>query len=799
MNVSAENNITHRSYPVIGMTCAACAVSLETYLGSLTGVSSVVVSYPNQSVYIGFDEVQIEDKRLGAAAKEIGYELILEESERGKEAAALRAAGHLITLKRKLRIAILCTVPIFLISMIFMNQIPHEGIIQFLLALPVILYSGRDFYTNAIKKIKHRQSNMDTLVALSTATAFLYSTYQVILYYLIYFDANSTPNHLGENYYAHTLTNRHPHFYFYFESATVIITLILLGKYLEERAKNNSAKAIYDLLSLQPTQATVLRNNQEITIPTAEILLGDFVIIKPGNRIPVDGKVRSGSSYINESTITGEPTPALKEKGSPVFAGTINQQGTLKILAQKIGSQTLLAQIITRVEQALGSKPEIQKLADRISGIFVPTVVIIAISSALFWFFFPFSTPPQFALTTFINVLIIACPCSLGLATPTALMVGIGKGAKHGILIKDAQALELTNKITDIVFDKTGTLTQGKPMVSEMHLFPSSQIAETQILQIIQSLESKSEHPLAQAVTEYIANINNQKDNNPSSNTAINLQSDSIAYIPLQSDSIEATPEPEIFTNLPGKGITAQINHIHYHLGSWQWITSLPNLHIDHPSHEIAERLLNQAQTTIALSTENQLLAIMGITDPIKNTAPETLHALRDLDIQIHMLTGDNLQSANAVSNQLNINHVMAEALPNQKFEYISNLQSQHRVVAMVGDGINDAQALAKADVSFAMGTGSALAMESAAITLTGGQITQIPKAIELSKQTLKTIHINLIWAFGYNILSIPLAMGVFYPLFGFALNPMVAGAAMSFSSISVVLNSLWLANKKIT
>ena len=750
------------------MTCAACAVSLESYLGHLDGVISVVVSYPNQSIFIEFNEEELQEGRLGEAAKEIGYELVTNEADSGNEAGGVRAAAHLNTLKRKLRIAILCTAPIFVLSMFLMNQFPHDGIIQFLLSLPVILFSGRDFYRNAIKKIKHLQTNMDSLVALSTATAFLYSSYQVVLYYLSQFDANPTHHNHSTRQSAQL---NHPHFYF--ESATVIITLILLGKYLEERAKNQSAKAIHDLLSLQPTQVTVLRNNAEITIPTANIILGDFVIIKPGERIPVDGKVRSGSSYIDESAITGEPLPTLKEKGSPVFAGSLNQQGTLKILAQKIGKQTLLAQIISRVEQALGSKPEIQKLADRISSIFVPTVFLIAVVSALFWYIFPFNTPPQFALTTFINVLIIACPCALGLATPTALMVGIGKGAKQGILIKDAQALELANKITDIVFDKTGTLTLGKPMVANIQTFPSTKLSETQILQIIQSIESKSEHPLAQAIIEHIAGM-------------------------LKADSADVTPELQSFTNLPGKGIAAQIDDVNYFLGAWKWITSSPNLTINQQAIELANQLINQAHTTIALRTENEILAIVGISDPVKDSADETLHALRNLGIEIHMLTGDNLQTAMAVASPLKIQHVQAETLPNQKFDYISHLQSQNRVVAMVGDGINDAQALAKSDVSFAMGTGSALAMESAAITLTGGQIMQIPTAIELSKQTLKTIHINLIWAFGYNVLAIPLAMGIFFPLFGYALNPMIAGAAMSFSSISVVLNSLWLAKKKI-
>jgi Cu2+-exporting ATPase len=471
------NSPSQGTYPVVGMTCAACAVSLESYLGSQKGVEKVVVSYPNQSVFVEYRNDLIQELDLARAAKEIGYELLIGDAQGGSEGAALRASQHLSTLKTKLAIATICTTPIFVMSMFFMNKIPHEGLIQCLLALPVILFSGRDFYINAYKKLRHKQSNMDTLVALSTATAFIYSTYQTAIQYL-----------LAEHNHAN-----HPHFYF--ESATVIITLILLGKYLEERAKQRSSAAIKDLLSMQPTHATVVRNNEEIDIPTTDILLGDFVIIKPGERIPIDGKVRSGNSHIDESAITGEPIPAAKTKGSQVFAGSINQEGTLKIIAQKVGSQTLLSQIVARVEQALGSKPQIQQLADRISSIFVPTVVILAIASALFWTLFPLNSPAAFALTTFINVLIIACPCALGLATPTALTVGIGKGAKQGILVKDAQALELASKLTDIVFDKTGTLTQGKPAVEALHTFPNDDIAETDILQILFTLEKQSEHP----------------------------------------------------------------------------------------------------------------------------------------------------------------------------------------------------------------------------------------------------------------------------------------------------------------
>lgn len=743
--------IHHNTYPVMGMTCAACAVSLESYLGSQTGVEKVVVSYPNQSVYVGFNTEKITEARLAEAAKEIGYELLLGDSAKDGTKAALRADLTLQKLKSKLLVAALCTAPIFTLSMFFMNRLPHEGLIQLVLSLPVILFAGRNFYTSAIKKLKHKQTNMDTLVAISTATAFLYSAYQVALYYL------QTPNHQHNQH--------HPHYYF--ESATVIITLILLGKYLEERAKNRSAQAINELLSLQPSHATVVRNNQEISIPSNEILLGDFVIIKPGERIPVDGKVRSGDSHIDESAITGEPLPAAKTKGSQVFAGTINQQGTLKILAQKVGSQTLLSQIVARVEQALGSKPQIQHVADRISSVFVPTVVILAVASALFWTLFPLNTPTGFAFTTFINVLIIACPCALGLATPTALTVGIGKGAKQGILVKDAQALELASKLTDIVFDKTGTLTQGKPEVQAVHTFPDGEYLEPNILEVLYTLEKQSEHPLAQAIINHLSAMN-------------------IVPTPIQQ-----------FTNLPGKGITAELRGSTYKLGSWDWINAELASHGSPEHRAIAEDLLNQAQTVIALCNESRLLAILGIADTIKKEAKPTVSALQQQGYRVHMLTGDNPQTAQKIAAQLGINSVIAQALPNTKFDFIRQLQSQNRIVAMVGDGINDAQALAQADVSFAMGTGTAVAMESAGVTLTGGQISQIPQAIVLSKQTLRTIHMNLLWAFGYNVLAIPLAMGVFLPFGGFTLNPMIAGAAMSFSSISVVLNSLWLSKRK--
>ncbi|MEK0439683.1 MAG: hypothetical protein RLZZ504_599, partial [Bacteroidota bacterium] len=428
--------------------------------------------------------------------------------------------------------------------------------------------------------------------------------------------------------------------------------------------------------------------------------------------------------------------------------------------------QTLLSQIVARVEQALGSKPQIQHLADRISSVFVPTVVILAVASALFWTFFPLNTPTGFALTTFINVLIIACPCALGLATPTALTVGIGTGAKQGILVKDAQALEKAAKITDIVFDKTGTLTQGKPTVERLHLFATPELSDTHILQRLFALEKQSEHPLAQAVVTH-----------------------------LSQQPIEPL-EIQQFQNMPGKGLVAECQQKPLMLGSWDWISNNSHLSIGRHQADIAQDLLNQAQTVVALSTQTELLALVGLSDAIKEEAISTVSSLQKEGFRVHMLTGDNPQTAHKIAAQLGINSVIAQALPNTKFDFIRQLQSQNRIVAMVGDGINDAQALAQADVSFAMGTGTAVAMESAGVTLTGGQISQIPQAIVLSKQTLKTIHMNLLWAFGYNVLAIPLAMGVFYPTQGLMLNPMIAGAAMSFSSISVVLNSLWLSKR---
>lgn len=768
-----ESNVC--TYPVMGMTCAACAVSLESYLGRLMGVETVVVSYPNQSVYVKYYEKQLSESRLIEAAKEIGYELLAGGTmANNSDRVALHAAEQLQTLKAKLTVASICTIPIFVISMFFMNQVPHEGIIQLILAIPVVFFSGRDFYLNAYKKVKHLQSNMDTLVALSTATAFIHSTYQVVCYYNASNYTNLTSQ--GEHFYNN---GTHPHFYF--ESATVIITLILLGKFLEERAKKQSAQAIKNLLELQPTEAIVVRNNQETTIAITDILLGDLVIIKPGSRIPVDGKIRSGNSYIDESAITGEPIAAFKDKGNLVFAGSINQQGTLKILAQKIGDQTLLSQIVLGVQQALGSKPQIQQLADRISAIFVPTVLGLALTSALFWLIFPFNTPNGFALNAFINVLIIACPCALGLATPTAIMVGIGKGAKLGILIKDAQSLELANKLTDIVFDKTGTLTEGKPQVNEFYTFApplhngnQTLYSAFNICQIFFEIEKQSEHPLAPAVLNYLRGQYPEITNNTSDFTLTQ------------------------FHNQPGLGIIAEFNDTQYKLGSWDWIAQSTQKDKNYASYAAATACLRNAQTTVALACGDQILAVVGISDTIKTDAIMAIAQLKQQNIAIHLLTGDNPQTAKYLADALGIKNVVAQAKPNTKLQYIQTLQSQQRKVAMVGDGINDAQALTQSDVSFAMATGTALAMESAGITLMGSKIMQIPQAIALSKQTLKTIHTNLIWAFGYNVLAIPLAMGIFFPFGGIILNPMIGAAAMSFSSISVVLNSLWLSHKKI-
>ena len=734
------------NFPVEGMTCAACAVSLETYLKNSLPLESISVNYPTQSVTINFDNSIVSLNQIQQKAEEIGYKIIaLDNPNQTIDYQQNKEIQQKRLIKRRFWIAAIFTTPIFVLSMFFMNHWTYQNLLLLLFSIPVVFYSGLPFYQSAWKKIKHKQTNMDTLVALSTGIAFGYSTVLTLL----------------------DLVNNHNHNHVYFESATVIITLILLGKYLEEIAKQNTSASIRELLQLQPQTAKVIRNGEIISMPIQEIIVGDLVQVNPGDIIPVDGKIKQGIAHINESSLTGEAIPVSKTKGDQVFASTINENGTLKIIAQEIGNKTVLASIIKSVENALGSKPPIQQTADKIAGIFTPIVLIIALLSAAFWWF---CGDPTLAYTSLINVLIIACPCALGLATPTALIVGIGEGAKKGILFKDAEALENLHRTTDIVFDKTGTLTVGTPtVVAHWQNLNQSELD----FRVLFLAESQSNHPISKAITQFLT--------------------------PIISDTSSILTQN--FQEISGKGIQIQNDQNIYYIGSQNWMIEL-NIPFNLEEKTFAETQINLGNTLVffasnsldfSSSESSQIISIFSIADEIKCDAKTAVNTIHSAGIITHLVTGDTVQSANNVANQLNISNIKAQTLPNEKLFYIEELQKNNKFVTMVGDGINDAPSLAKANVGIAMGTGTQVAMETAQITLRNSQLTQLVQAILLSRKTFSTINQNLFWAFFYNILAIPIAAGLLIPINGFILNPMVAGAAMSFSSLTVLGNSLFL------
>jgi len=735
--------IKRQTFRVTGMTCASCAISLETYLKPITGVKFVSVNYPNQSVSIEFDLNVVSIELLKAKAKEISYELIDGNENEAKEAFDDLEAIRLNTLRTKLIGSALFSIPVFIISMFFMGKIPYENWILLGLSVPALFWAGNQFFINAWKKIKHGATNMDTLVSLSTGVAFAYSVFNTV--------------------YPDFMMSRGIHPHVYYESAVVIITFILLGKYLEERAKGKTSSAIKKMMGLKPKEVTCIRNGEEVTLPMHEIILGDLIILKPGDKVPVDGKVKKGESYIDESMLTGEPIPVPKTKGDAVTAGTINQKGALRIIAQKIGKDTLLSQIISAVEEAQASKPDIQRLVDKIAGIFVPIVIGIAVLTFVIWILIGPNPSFTYGLQALITVLIIACPCALGLATPTALMVGIGKGAELGILIKDAQTLETAYRTEILILDKTGTITEGKPSVTEVIWLEE----DSNYSSIIYAIESLSEHPLAQAVLNHFKTLKTET-------------------FPISS-----------FESITGMGIKAQLNQCNYHIGNQRLLVE-NNIILNHDNNALAERMKEDGNTVVYFTENENVVALIGIKDEVKLDAKQAIAKIQAKGIEVYMLTGDNKQTARVIAKQVGISHFQAEVLPSDKGNFIKKLQDEGRVVAMAGDGINDSHALAQADVGIAMGSGTDIAMESAGITLIHSNLDQISKAIELSKATMKTIKQNLFWAFFYNIIALPIAAGVLYPAFKFLLNPMIAGAAMSFSSISVLTNSLRLKRKKI-
>ncbi len=729
-----------KSFPVLQMTCASCAVSVESILKSQAGVVNANVNYANAKVSVEFIPSLVKVESLRKTVQSIGYDLLIDESTSGDETIEHIQKKNFKKLKKKTYWALILSVPVVVIGMFFMDM-RFANEIMWALSTPVLFWLGSGFYINAWKQAKHRSANMDTLVALSTGVAYIFSVFNTMF-----------PEFWHE---------KGLHAHVYFEAASVIIGFILLGKLLEEKAKGNTSSAIKKLMGLQPKTVTIMHDSgHQMEIPIEQVEIGNTIVVKPGEQIAVDGTVINGNSYVDESMLSGEPVPVLKSENEKVFAGTINQKGSFQFKADKVGSETMLAHIIKMVQDAQGSKAPVQKLVDKIAGIFVPVVIGIAIASFILWNIFGGENAFTQGLLALVTVLVIACPCALGLATPTAIMVGVGKGASKGILIKDAESLELAKNVNAIILDKTGTITEGKPVV--MNDFWTDD--NTALKQILFSLEKQSEHPLAEAVVSHLKNQNTV----------------SIAQ----------------FESITGKGAKAEIDREIYFIGNKRLIQENEIL-IENTVAEKANQWGNEANTVIWFANTKKVIAILAIADQIKTTSQKAIAELQKSGIEVYMLTGDNEMTAKAVSEQVGIKQYKAEVLPEHKAVFVKQLQQQGKIVAMVGDGINDSTALAQADVSIAMGKGSDIAMDVAKMTIISSDLTKIPEAIHLSKSTVRTIKQNLFWAFIYNLIGIPIAAGILYPINGFLLNPMIAGAAMAMSSVSVVSNSLWLKYKK--
>lgn len=725
-----------RSYAVLEMTCASCAISVESIAAALVGVVEASINFATAKLTIEFIPALITPSDIQKAIQAGGYDLVITEGESGEEEAESIHRKKFQNLKRKTYWALILSAPLVAIAMFFMD-IPYANEIMWILSTPIILWLGRDFYVNAWKQARHRSANMDTLVALSTGVAYIFSVFNTVF-----------PDFwLDRGLEAHV----------YFEAASVIIAFILLGKLLEEKAKGNTSSAIKKLMGLQPKTVTIVHDgDHQIQIPIEKVAIGDIVLVKPGEKIAVDGTVVDGSSFVDESMLSGEPLPVSKGESDKVFAGTINQKGSFKFRAEKVGGETMLALIIKMVQDAQGSKAPVQKLVDRIAGIFVPVVIAIALLSLVLWVTLGGSNAFTHGLLALVTVLVIACPCALGLATPTAIMVGVGKGAEMGILIKDAESLELSQKISAVVLDKTGTITEGKPIVTN-DLWTKE---ETIYKSILLSIEMQSEHPLGDAVAAHLQGFT--------------------------SCSIDD------FESITGKGIKATQGHETYYVGNRRLIEE-SGIIVDRDMQDNAFQWSLDAKTVVWFASSKEVIGILAIADQVKQSSAKAIRQLQNAGIEVHMLTGDNDRTAKSIAEKVGVLHYEAEVLPEQKSEYVKNLQSRGKIVAMVGDGINDSAALAQADVSIAMGKGSDIAMDVAKMTIISSDLAKIPEAIRLSKATVNTIKQNLFWAFIYNFIGIPIAAGVLFPFTGFLLNPMLAGAAMALSSVSVVSNSLRL------
>jgi Cu2+-exporting ATPase/Cu+-exporting ATPase len=761
-----------KTYKVKGMHCASCSSVIEKTFKKVDGVQSVEVNYGTETAKVAFDPTKTNPQHLSGKIEKLGYSLEIPQTAEEMGMSADEHAAHLgigQSKKEKLaevadmRTKVFSAIPLAIFAAFVMGWdiLAQYGVVtemsytikEFfhhllpLMATYVLFVVGKPYLLGFFRFLRYGKANMDTLIGIGTTAAFLYS------FTITAFEEALRP-FINVDYQ-------------YYDVTIVVITFIALGKYLEARSKIKTGDAIEKLLNLQAKTALVVRDDKEMEISINDVKHGDLIIIKPGAKIPVDGVIIEGESFVDESMVTGEPMPAQKKVGDSVVSGTINTNGSFTFKATKVGYETLLAQIIKMVEDSQGSRAPIQALADKISAVFVPIVLVIAFLAPGTWLiigsqYLGFSQALSFGLVSFVGILVIACPCALGLATPTAIIVGVGKGAKEGILIKDAATLEKLHKVDTVVVDKTGTITKGKPTLVDIQNF--SDLKDDELVSIIASLEKKSEHPIAHAIVSYA-----QENNIP-------------------------TSESSGFAGIHGKGLKGSIKGTEYFVGNTKLVSDL-NLLVDSTK---LDEFTSQGKTPVILMTKEKVLGFVMVADEIKPESKQAVVDLHKLGIKVVMLTGDDEKTAKYIASLVGIDEVVAHVLPQDKLKKIQALQSQGKVVAMAGDGVNDAPALAQADVGIAMGTGTDVAIESAGITLLGGDLSKLVKAIRLSKITMRGIKQNLFWAFIYNIVGIPLAAGIFYPIFGWLLNPVFAGFAMAMSSVSVVSNSLRIKTKKI-
>ena len=736
------SKITKKVYPVMGMHCAACANNVEKIVKKQEGVEDASVNLAAAVLTVDFNSDVVSPEQLKDAVMKIGFDLIIDEDNSMEEQEEAEHSYY-EQLQRKTVVAWIFALPVAFMGMFFMD-FPGINWWMLVLSLPVLFYSGHAFYVNAWKQAKHFTSNMDTLVALSTSIAFLFSLFNT-LYPQFWYEQGLEPH-------------------VYYEAATVIIAFVLVGKLMEEKAKGKTSMAIRKLMGLQPKTARILRDGKEEDILISELKKGDKVSVRPGERVPVDGLIVEGDTFIDESMISGEPIPVEKKLNDKVLAGTINQNGAFVMSAEKVGRETVLAQIIRMVQEAQGSKAPVQRIVDKVTAVFVPTVLAIAILTFMVWMIVGGVDDFSYAMLSAVSVLVIACPCALGLATPTALMVGIGKGAEAHILIKDAVALEQMRKVDTVVLDKTGTVTEGRPTVTGW-LHDAGWVNEHK--GILYAAELKSEHPLALAIVEEL-----KKDGNK----------------PAIIDSFESRT---------GRGIVVTRGGKTYWAGSHRLLNDF-GAKVSDLLKSMVEEYERNGKSLVYFGEESTLLAVIVISDKVKPTSIQAVKQMQAEGKYVVLLTGDGHLTAQNVAGEINANRFIAEALPDDKENVIKELQREGRVVAMVGDGINDSQALARADVSIAMGKGTDIAMDIAMVTLMTSDLLLLPKAFKLSRKTVRLIHQNLFWAFIYNLIGIPIAAGILFPMYGILLNPMIASAAMACSSVSVVLNSLSLNWRKL-